>query len=398
MKILFLTNRIPFPTNDGGSKAMQNMMLGLKKAGAQISLFSINTNKHHKTLFDLSVEFKSLFDRFYAVDLDTRVNVKDAFLNLFTKKSYNVDRFEDKTIKIELTRFVKTLDVDIVQFEGVYISMYYDIIRKELPKAKLVLRTHNIEFEIWERLASNAKFLKKKYLQLLASRLKEYELSIYSRFDLLLAISDRDKNKLRDLCAVPCRVSTVGLEIENISEAKDVKNNLFFIGSLDWRPNKEGLLWFIKEIWPTIHKKFPQFTFSIAGRNTPKSIKKWNGKSNIFIHGEVDSPKEFIQEHGLMVVPILSGSGTRVKIIEAMMLEKCVLSTSVGVEGLPLQNEKHYFLTNTLEDFIDVITQLSSNDKKREMVEVEAKKIIRNSFDLEQNSTDLYKYYTEFID
>jgi glycosyltransferase involved in cell wall biosynthesis len=133
--------------------------------------------------------------------------------------------------------------------------------------------------------------------------------------------------------------------------------SLFFIGSLDWKPNQEGLLWFLSKVWPICRSRFPDLSFFVAGRNMPDSIKQLSIEG-VFMIGEVDDAASFVNQHDIAIVPLLSGSGMRAKIIEAMALGKVVITTSIGLEGIEAQDAFDVCLANSPEEFIDVIQHL----------------------------------------
>ena len=370
------------------------MMLGLKRTGLALSLFSLNTKKHFVEEKELPTTFTSLFEHFATVAIDTDVKPIAAFLNLFTKESYNASRFDSPKVRQALSMFLQKEEYALVQCEGIYMSTYHDTVRELQPNAKLVLRAHNIEYEIWQRLTEKAHFFKKAYLSLLAKRLKAYELQAYATFDLIVAISERDKKALSLHTEVPIIICPIGIDLAtDIKQEEEPPFNVFFLGSLDWQPNREGLLWFLEEIWGEIHNKFPQLPFVIAGRNPPETIKKWDGIKNISVKGEVADAHTFILQNGIMLVPILSGSGTRVKVIEAMMLGKCILSTTVGVEGISIEDKKHFYLTNTVQEFESVIYHLMLDQSKVKRVGQEAKAFAQSSYSLNEVSHMLKKYY-----
>ena len=115
---------------------------------------------------------------------------------------------------------------------------------------------------------------------------------------------------------------------------------------MDWTPNIEGLNWFLDEIWPEINRKFPKSHFYLAGRDMPEDFYK-RKSPNVHIVGEVEDAKNFINSNSIMIVPLLSGGGIRVKIIEGMALEKAIISTSVGAEGLHISHKKNIWIADT---------------------------------------------------
>ncbi|MEL7427941.1 MAG: glycosyltransferase, partial [Bacteroidota bacterium] len=125
----------------------------------------------------------------------------------------------------------------------------------------------------------------------------------------------------------------------------------------------------IQKVWPTIHQRFPELEFHIAGRNTPASLMQLK-RPNVFVHGEVPESAPFIDKHCMMVVPLLSGSGMRAKILEGMALGKVVLSTSIGLEGISATHKKDVMVANTVDQYVDAVAYtLRSNEQLNQMAQ-----------------------------
>jgi glycosyltransferase involved in cell wall biosynthesis len=169
------------------------------------------------------------------------------------------------------------------------------------------------------------------------------------------------------------------------SYQKTLKSNtqnisLFFIGSLDWKPNQEGLLWFLHKVWPICHAKFPHISFYVAGRKMPEKIKQMT-LDGVFMMGEVDDAVAFVNQHDIAIVPLLSGSGMRAKIIEAMALGKVVITTSIGLEGIEAQDTLDVCLANSPEEFINVIQHLLTHPAQMIQMGINASNNIRNNYE-----------------
>ncbi|MFK7899604.1 MAG: glycosyltransferase family 4 protein [Cyclobacteriaceae bacterium] len=391
MKILFITNRIPYPQNDGGSLAMYAMMKGLKEAGAELSLFSLNTNKHYVNPKELPDSFISLFEETSYASINTGVTGFGAFKNLFTKQSYNISRFESTSVRTKLNQFLEGRSFDMVQYEGLYVSMYVGQVKALLPTTKQVLRCHNLEYEIWERRAVNSSGIKKQYIKLLAKRLKKYELDTLPYFDALIPVSERDKQIFNKLCDVQQFVAPIGLDVVKSETIFHKKNHFFFLGSLDWKPNLKGLIWFIENCWIPFYKDNSSQRFIIAGKSIPDSVNKYDYKNGIQVVGEVTDATSFMISQGVMVVPLFSGSGTRVKIIQAMLLGKCVLSTTIGAEGIPVNKGKDILLGDTADELLMEMNQLE--EEKVKEIGIVAKKKASEYYDLTRISEALFIFY-----
>ena len=259
----------------------------------------------------------------------------------------------------KLAQVLESEHFDIVHIESIYMSPYIPVVRKH-SKAKIVMRMHNIEHQIWERLSDNERNPFRKFIYSTNARqLRRVEETILNQVDGYMTISEPDFTYFKTLApAVPGTVIPFGINMDDYEVEDDYipsdEPTLFHIGSMNWSPNVEGIEWFLDEVWPTIHEKHPTLTFTLAGRSIPESISQRHD-ANVNVVGAVPSANEFMLEHDLMVVPLLSGSGIRVKIVEAMALGKVVITTSVGAEGLAVENGKHLFIANTPEEFLAVI-------------------------------------------
>ncbi|MBL7775228.1 MAG: glycosyltransferase, partial [Saprospiraceae bacterium] len=336
MKILQLCKKFPFPLKDGESIAVAYLARAFDALGCPVSLLAMNTSKHWFDPAHLPPELNG-YQAVYTVDIDNRIRPGAALLNLFSRRSFHIERFENETFALRLAEILQNETFDVVQLETLYLAPYIPIIRRH-SKALIALRAHNVEHEIWERVAANSNFLKKWYLRTITPRLKKFEENQLNACDLLVGISERDVQQFRQLgLQKPAITVPIGLDCRDYTPDFSSYNrplSLSFIGSLDWMPNLEGLRWFLQEVWkPLLAAQFPQLELHIAGRNTPDWLRAL-GLPRVHVHGEVPDAAGFINQHSILVVPLLSGGGMRAKILEGMALGKVVLSTSLGLEGI----------------------------------------------------------------
>ena len=211
MKILQLCIRVPYPPADGGSIAMHSLGQSLMKQGADVKLLAINTSRHYIKLDSLPADYKTK-TKIEAVDIDTRIKPFDAFKNLFSSQSYNVKRFDHPALHQKLRNVLADGNFDVVQFESLFAAPYLPTVR-ENSEAKCVLRAHNIEHMIWQRMAdTSTNFLRKKYLRLLAKRLKKYESEIAGKFDAILPMTKEDAKIFSEINpAVKQKIIPIGL-------------------------------------------------------------------------------------------------------------------------------------------------------------------------------------------
>ncbi len=357
MKILQLCNRLPFPLKDGFSIVSYNFTKGCKKLGHDVTILAMNTSKHYLDTDKLPKELSELAT-IYTNDVNNKISIWKALINLFSNRSYHVERFISKGFNEKLVSILQKETYDIVHMEGLFVSPYLETVR-EYSDAKVVLRTHNVEHQIWERLSHKAHGLKKWYLALLAKRLKKYERSVANNFDLLVTLTEDDKELFaKGGCTIPMHVSTAGLDLDRYSSTGINMEypSLFFLGSLEWMPNQEGLRWFLAKIWPLVHQTFPNLTLYIAGRNPPAWVENI-AAPNIEVVGEVENSIAFMESKAIMVVPLLSGSGMRIKILEALAMKRPVISTTLGAEGFTSGSDMVPLIADNGEAFVSQITK-----------------------------------------
>ncbi len=362
MKILQLCKKFPFPPKDGEVIAINTISKSLTALGVEVTLLTMNTSKHPVNVTELPPVFRDIYKTVYDIPINNHITVLGAFKNLFEKESYHVTRFISDDFSKKLISILRGEQFDVVQLETVFLTPYIDTIRQH-SNAVIALRSHNVEHEIWKRVAEVTNFLPKRwYLNFLNKKLRRFELENTQKCDILLPITERDQRIFRLLGYRGASVVTpVGLH--NRDYAANVRSferpvTLGFIGALDWMPNQEGLRWFLDKVWSQIsanqNPKKPQFQLHIAGRNAPNWLKNLKA-DNVVFHGEVPDAQRFMNQHSVAIVPLFSGSGIRVKILEAMMLGRVVLTTSMGLEGIPAQDGQEVLIANSDYDFIEKI-------------------------------------------
>jgi glycosyltransferase involved in cell wall biosynthesis len=336
--------------------AMHAMSDMLWQKGCLLKILAVNTDKYFVQPETIPLEYKQKTDIEF-VYIDTNLKKIQALSCLLRNKSYHIERFISEAFKEKLISVLSDKEFDIVQIESLYLCPYIPVIR-QYSKAKIVLRAHNVEHKIWKRIAQNTMAsLKKFYIHILTKQLKKYELNAIQKVDAVATISDRDKDYFRSQgVRTPIETLTYGVNPQDISYHRltSFPVHLFSIGSMNWLPNLEGLRWFLDKVWMKIYAKYPDLLFHIAGRNIPYDFPK-KRYPNVNIVGEVPDAKEFMKENGILIVPLLSGSGIRIKIIEGMMLGKPIITTTVGKEGIDATHRENILIADTPDEFISCL-------------------------------------------
>ncbi len=399
MRILQLMNKVPWPPKDGGAIACMNLTKGFSMLGHEVTVLSMNTAKHHIRIKDMPADFRSRAD-FRLVEVPASINWFDASINfLFSKLPYNAKRFISLAYSAELIKLLTEKQFDVIQLEGLYLCPYIPVIRK-YSKATIAYRAHNIEYEIWERTASLSEGMRSNYIQNLSKRIKRFEISYLNLYDILVPITDRDGLILDKLGNTkPRHTSQTGIDFASlVPTAKKLEfPSLFHIGALDWAPNQEGLIWFFDHCWKKIHGENPQLKFYLAGRNAPDWLERHLRLDGVEYLGEINDAYDFMNSKAVMVVPLFSGSGMRIKIIEGMALGKPIVTTDIGTEGIPTQDGHNILIANDADQFIEAITRLINNRELSNQIGRNAIGFIQEKFDNLSQAGALIEFYKQHL-
>jgi polysaccharide biosynthesis protein PslH len=394
LKILQVSNRVPYPLNEGGTIGIYNYTRGFSEAGCKVTLFALSAKKHKINADEAAEELFKYCD-YHVYPIDTDVKPLPALLNLFSSKSYNVERFYDATFESALASHLSENNYDIIQIEGTFPARYSETIIANKKQAKLILRQHNVEFQIWDRLAKNTSNpFKRWYMTLLSKRLKRFEQQHMNQYDALVPVTIDDGNLFKKMgCTIPVFPSPAGIDVNLWSpSASERKYDIYHIGSLEWMPNVEAVEWFLEHVWPGLTSANSKLSFHIAGKGMSQDFKS-KQFPNVTMVGEVDSAPQFIENKAITVVPLKSGSGIRLKILEAMSAGKVVISTTIGAQGIDYTNGENILIADTPKQFNEAFDHLTSDDQLFEKLKRNARQLIEDQYSNESVIKRLLNFY-----
>jgi len=395
MKILMLCNKSPFPAHEGGPMAMSSIIKGLIEAGHQVKVIAVNSEKYDVKPGDISEELEQQ-TAIELVNIDLRVKPIEALKSLIKRESYHVARFISEDLRQILKRVLQVEQFDVVQLETVFMAPYILQIRS-LSNAIIVLRAHNVEHLIWKRLAiKTTQPFKKFYLNQLSSTLKAYELDILGKVDGVAAITRKDAGFFRGLTSTPVIDIPFGVHPADFEPEFELKGKVrfFHIGSMNWMPNQEGIQWFLETTWPRFHKQSVDSSFTLAGRFMPDWLAGYQA-AGVSVVGEVDDAKAFVKENHIAIVPLLSGSGIRIKIIEAMAMGKTVITTKIGAEGIGYTDGENIFIADKPDKFIELMKMLAADPAQAEKTGRAARNLIEEVYDNKKIIQRLLIFYRQ---
>lgn len=396
MNVLVVCNKFPFPPTDGGQIATFAMIRGMAEQGHSVTVAAINTKKHFYDVSNMPNTVRKLAD-FRTVFCNTDVTLWGTIANiLFSRLPYTATRFIFKEFSDLLCSIFLEKHFDIVQLEGLYMCAYIPLIR-ECSKAKIAYRAHNVEFEIWNRLAVETKNAAKRlYLKNLSKRVERFEIAMLNQYDYLIPITQRDGETYNRLGNTkPQFVASTGIFVDDLHQfniPQEQAVSLFHIGALDWTPNQQGLLWFITNCWQKIRQQNSNIQLFIAGRNAPQWFVEQLLVDGVVYVGEVPDAHEYMSQHTIMIVPLLAGGGMRIKILEGLSYGKIIVSTSIGAEGIPAENGREICIADSAEMFVEAISMLIKNAEMRAGIAQNGASFVKRNF----NNETIVKQLTDF--
>lgn len=303
---------------------------------------------------------------------------------MFSKLPVIVARKRSATVK----RIAKTLLAD-ERFDIVVCDFLTPTVN--LPADQpFVLFEHNVETMIWRRYAEQARDpIRRSFFRSQANRLQACETSACRRATHVIAVSDADADMLRQMCGVS-HVSSVPTGVDSAYFSRpptpDAKFacDLLFTGSMDWMPNIDGIRWFVKEILPSIRRRLPHCSLTIAGRRPTAAIRALESVDPLIrVTGTVDDIRPYLWAGRVSVVPLRVGSGTRLKIYEAMAAGIPVVATTVGAEGLDVSSPENIRIADAADGFASACLELLGDQRVHANQASAAARLVREKFSWE---------------
>ncbi len=400
MRVLQLCNKPPYPPIDGGSKAMHNLTRGLLRAGHSVKVLCISTPKQPLVIADLPKDYikDTAIEGIY---VDTSVNVVDAFTDLLTADNYNISRFFSPDMDIRLIRLLSEERFDIVQLESLFMTPYLATIRR-YTKAPIVLRSHNLEYMIQDRIAKGERNpIKRPYRRYLAKQLRTYEMAVLDRVDGVAAISPSDAAHFQGhgtrtpVVTIPFGVDPDEYPVDPITSAR--KRPIFFhLGSMDWLPNEEGIRWLLDSVWPKVIRKRPEARLHLAGNKMPADLLE-SKLAGTRIKGRVRNAISYMRDRQAMVVPLFSAGGMRVKIIEGMAMGKAVISTPIGAEGIDYTDGRDILIATSATEFAEAIIGLHDEPGRASDIGAHARALVQRLYSDRPIVEELTAFYKRLL-
>ncbi len=361
MKMLFITQLLPFPRDSGGNIINFELLHILSKHNEIYFVSFVDNKKEYKNILTLKkycktvyVEARALIYRHHRVQLFFKF-----ICSLITFKSYLITKFYSSSMKINLEKIIEDNGIETL-------LVVHETMLQYIPKrftGKVIYIEIDVNSSIYYQYADfEGNIIKRLLLLLEAFKLEKYERKIIKRPDLIYTISPIDKEKLILQGARRNIISVIPIPFRGQYLYRFPKKpSILFIGNLTWKPNFDGIVWFIKEIYPLILKKLPNCKLIIAGKNSKGVLANYPRIFIKYINSFSQTSqviKKLYKDAGVFIVPIKVGSGIRVKILDALSHGIPIVTTSVGAQGINLHNNHEVIITDNIDLFAESVIKI----------------------------------------
>ena len=357
----------PFPPGDGAAIARANLIGSLLECGYEIDILVLSNS----LLSDFEIPENFPIGRVYCIKTNTEHRfLKPFYYALMSLLDWYTPvvmlRFGGRKVRSAIDTMLDETGRkwDAIVYDGLHVAAHQMHVGKYQRTALpvVIYRAHNVESDIWFRMAEQEKnSLLRLFLRMQAKRVARFENSLVEKADCVATVSSADFLKLnQQVPQILGGVVPISFTFDQPFQFPEPaeKIHLMFLGRLDWLPNKEGLVWFLKNVWPKVIQSRNDLHLTIAGSGDSGWMSHYSSLPHVSFLGKIQDIEQLYQQSCLVIVPIFYGSGTRVKIIEACRYGRPCLSTKLGAEGVGLENLDSYYCADDVESWVSCLVNL----------------------------------------
>ena len=385
MKMLLLSPDLPYPSESGAAIRNIGVIRGLAVAGHRLSLVSFAENApdpESNPLFEFCEEA-------HFVPTPRHGKLKRIVKLLVSGQADIAFRLESAAYERILGRLLRENAYDLIQFSGIELGCYLRQIEVSKKSAKVVYDALNAEAELQRVVAQVDRGETRRlpaaiYSTIQSARLQRYEREICRAVDAIIAVSEPDREFLRKHLGAPISVIPNGIQVAEYKPAPDAARapcQLVFSGKMDYRPNVDAVEWFHSAVYPRVRESNPQARLLIVGRNPHRRLEQLAEDESVRITGWVESVLPFLHEAAIYIAPLRMGSGTRLKILQAMAAGCAVVSTSIGAAGLNDEVKGALCIADDEAAFAQAIVSLFDDEARRRQLGALARERVSRHYD-----------------
>lgn len=381
MRILVLDEEFPWPLNTGKRIRSYHLHRGLAQRHDLTYLaFGRGESEGFAELAEQNMNPVPV-----EVDLPPKAGVGFYFRvlkNLFSAYPFSVDNHFQPEFQQALDKLLRQQRYDLVLCEWTPYARYV-LERENLQR---VISAHNIEAQIWVRYAAaQSSRIRRAYLASQAVKMERFERQVFGTVEAATAVSESDAETIRGYNhRLQVEVIDNGVDLEFFRPVEDTGSSpnpsLVFTGSMDWRPNQDAAVFFVRRILPLLRERHPNITFTIVGRNPSVSVRELERAEGVSVTGTVDDVRPYIGRASVYIVPLRVGGGSRLKILEALAMRKPVISTSVGAEGLELNPGEHLLVADEPEAWVEAVDTILRDREKAKALGQSGRRLVEQRY------------------
>lgn len=383
MKILFVQNRILFPVNTGGRIRTLNVLRHLAQWHEITYLCNVEPGDEEQLdqMRQLGLTLETC--HWQGTKPDQWKFYWGLATNCCSSLPFSVSKDNNPLLRKRAEQLTTDSAFDVVICDFVQMAPA----TVGLPCQASILFQHNVEAQILQRHAEHDRgWLRRRVMSAQEKKMRRFEQQAGRQFDAVIAVSEEDRSTFNNQYGWEnVEVIDTAVNVDYFEpQAQAIDNhNVAFVASLDWLPNQEGAVWFAREVWPLILAENPEARFSLVGRNPSRKVESLAAEQGVEVLGTVPDVRPYLAKAAVVVVPLLVGGGTRIKIFEAMAMGKAIVSTTIGAEGLKVTSGKHILLADSASDFASATNQLLADSDQRRQLGETAHQLVKKNFSSE---------------
>lgn len=390
-RILFLSQLIPYPP-DSGPKVRSYFVLRHLAQDHAVTLIAFSRPDDSP---EAVAHLKSFCESVHTVPMERSPlrDLRHLIESLLSNRSFIIRRDTVHEMQALVDRELQRLSYDFVHADQLWMAQYALRPRRNQPKPALILDEHNACYQIFQRLAQGERNPAKKIvLEREWRALRKYEAWACSQFDQVVTVTDEDRGTLSsltkkfhpnqkppDFSVIPICVDT---ELQQPIQPIPGTKNVLHMGTMFWMPNVEGVAWFIREVWGLVKQEIPEASFTIVGKRPPADLQRMADQDpSIRITGYVADPLPYLQDCAAFIVPLHSGSGMRVKIVESWARGLPMISTRIGAEGLQYEENENILIADSPAAFAKATVRLLQDDALNQKLRRRGREWVEQAYD-----------------
>lgn len=396
MKILWITPRLPEPPDSGGKMVTFNTLKYLALRGHRITLCPlVNENLKEASKLEEFIDLKIT-----PFSLEKSTGRFTAIFTIFSTYPYVISKYWSQKAWKFMAGILSNGSYHLVHCDHLHMAGYGLRAMKEF-KIPALLTSHNVEAVLWERVSQIGKNpVRKAYCKLQWLKMRSYEAQVIRGFSKCIMISPKDAEQMQKLNpAIDPVIVPPGVDTDYFKplDVKEEPGSVIFVGTMDWLPNIDGVLWFYKRVWPRVKEGIPKAKLYIVGRRPAATIRRLAANRDVIVTGWLEDIRPHMARSQVFIVPLRAGSGIRIKILNALAMEKAVVSTPLGCEGIKARNGKDILLAEKPGNFAKKVVWLLQDESKRKELGKAGVKLVKKYYRWEEAAERIEKVYQQVV-